>query len=347
MASAAHSLASAANLLGVSASATQQEIASAFRSFAGRWHPDKHRNKAPEDQRRAALMFDDAQAAFNILKADSTPAATQVGIDPQVLSQTLQTLFAQSYKKAKGRHNRVAQPAARLARQIGGFTSRIQVAGDGNCLPYSAALAFKTGVERNRAWPEEYNVEPFLEPAVIDWWEQKGAEYRAGASDGPHIIAAAAVLRSQIPEDVATQHDVYKFGHTLEREHIDALGKALGCCFHVHAQFPRAAHYEIRLGATEHGCTTIGLTFKPRGGGHYDLLTGSYEELPMESQGQLEGSRGHPRQPLTRGVASLRRAPQTTSSTWTRFLKIAKATLGIRAQRTPHTARAQPIAKTC
>jgi molecular chaperone DnaJ len=85
-------------LLGVSASATDEEIKSAYRSQAKLYHPDRNPGDA-----RAAAMFQDLADAYKSIK--DTPARAQTGPSPIInndqlnkIEKNLQINFRQSYE---------------------------------------------------------------------------------------------------------------------------------------------------------------------------------------------------------------------------------------------------------
>ena len=258
-------------VLGIGHQASGKEIKTAYRALALKWHPDKQPQDITEsDAKHVQEVFAKIQEAFDLLREDAPSAfqaasgSNQNRVDPEDLSEKFKVLFAKARAKARGRHKNVVMPVIQLAAHIGGYKKRRNVAGDGNCAAYVIAVECDSDA-RTRAWPEEYNIEPFISPAAVEWWEKIGDEYRAGASSGEHIIAAAAVVRSRIPEEMCAP-EVFQFGHSLDGDHLGALGKVLTMCFKVHAHMPRQPLQILTLGQTNKPAATIATNSKPAEG---------------------------------------------------------------------------------
>lgn len=67
-------------VLGVSHTAADQEIRSAFRRLAAKWHPDKCVRKSPEEQVWARETFEAIQRAYNVLGSPEHRATYDAGL---------------------------------------------------------------------------------------------------------------------------------------------------------------------------------------------------------------------------------------------------------------------------
>ena len=61
-------------VLGVSKQADQTEIKTAYRTLAKKYHPDKYRNRSPEELKEAEEKFKEASEAFEVLSNDEKRA---------------------------------------------------------------------------------------------------------------------------------------------------------------------------------------------------------------------------------------------------------------------------------
>ena len=146
-------------------------------------------------------------------------------------------------------------------------------AGDGNCALNCPVADLQSGQDRGRVWPSDHNIEPFLlDDPALTWQTGMGEEYRSGATTSAHIIAAAFVLRSRIPESEAQDINIYEYGHSIDDIQLDALGILLGCTLEVHVRGYRILPHTRWLGAPKDRDRTVGLLYQTRGGGHYDVL---------------------------------------------------------------------------
>ena len=271
--------------LGVVGEATPAEIRAAYRALVKQWHPDRQVDRSPGNLALCAERFRAIQAAYDSLMTPpyvgsqgSQDEAT--ALDPAQLSTTIQTMFTKAKRKACGQHQHVVRPSHSLAQQIGGFKTCTQVAGDGNCALYVTALAMVGLTLRRRLWPEDYNLESFLDDDdALEWWEQMGEAYRAGSNDGAHIIAAAAVLRSRWPEDTASSLRVYEFAHSITEDDLDELGKKVpGCRFEIHVRMARAAPHVKVVGRVNNASAYVNMAFKTgKGGGHFDWFGNGFQ----------------------------------------------------------------------
>ena len=156
-----------------------------------------------------------------------------------------------------------------MAQPVGGFSRRTTVAGGGNSALNCQVADLQSGEDRGRVWPSDYNIESFLldDPALA-WWMGMGEEHRSGATTRAHILAAAAVLRSRIPESEAQDINIYEDGHSIDDIQRDALGILLRCTL-LGYRIPPHSRW---LGAPEDRHRTVGLLYQTRGGGHHDVL---------------------------------------------------------------------------
>ena len=118
-------------------------------------------------------------------------------------------------------------------------------------------------------WPEAYDFTSLLDRADDQrWWDKVGNDYRAGGSGRTELIAAAAVLRSRIPEEAVTNFAVYDYGHSVADQELEALARMLGCCLRVHVRTRELPDHVQTLGSTSAFSSTVAMMFADRGGGH-------------------------------------------------------------------------------
>ena len=264
-------------VLGVSREATAQEITTAYRRLALKWHPDKQTDQSPLALQVVRETFDKISEAYDRLRDEPQVSRGQGGaLDPAAISNALQRVFEKSKKKASSRNRNVVGLPCRLAAPIRGFTTLTTVAGDGNCALYVVALGVPV-VHRGMLWPARYDIEPFLAVNAVPWWVKMGEKYREGSNDGDVVIAAAAILRSRLPEDKVPSPSVFEFAHSIDDELLGVLGVVLSFRFVIHVQVQRQPPHTITVGTSSSPTTTIDMLFRSRGGGHYDLLSGFSE----------------------------------------------------------------------
>ena len=270
-------------VLGVSTDASRAEVTKAYRALAKQWHPDVQKDQSAANIRRSSEFFGAINAAYQSLvkpEADGQCAT----VDAEAMSETIETLFLKSWCKARGPDKQVVLQTKLLEQPIDGFTMKTGVVGDGNCSVYVLAFALRPGLERALLWPEDYNLGSFLDSVgdeILDWYDEMGKAYREGDSDGATIIAAAAVVRSRLPEDKVNTIRKFEFAHSLEEEDVDVLTNLLGVRAHIHVQVSGIPPYSVIVGRQDRPVTTVGMLFTDRGGGHYENLSG-YEHDDMD-----------------------------------------------------------------
>ena len=74
-------------ILGISKSATDDEIKKAYKRQALKWHPDKHSNGDEEERLNADRMFKDIGEAYSVMSDPQKKARYDQGADIEELDQ--------------------------------------------------------------------------------------------------------------------------------------------------------------------------------------------------------------------------------------------------------------------
>ena len=296
-------------VLGLHVGANESEVKKAYYKLAREWHPDKHSDASEEHRAHCKIVFQATKDAYDNVIASIASGAGRISprppeVDPDQVSATLKSLFRKAKTKACGRYRDVVKPPVTLATPIDGFRVMVRCVGDGNCGLYAIARAAETVGQRERLWPKDYDFMSLIcDRQSRRWWVEKGDEYRAGANDGSHIIAAAAVLRCRMPESHWGSHRPYEFGHSISDADIDVIGKDLvGVRFNIHVRDKRGTVYVEHVGQTSPEVAVIHLVYTASGGGHYDWITeGPRDESRRGEEAsssvgaaRVSGASGHP-----------------------------------------------------
>ena len=74
-------------ILGVDKGAGESEVKKAYRKKAIQWHPDKHANSTPEEQKQAEATFKDIGEAYGVLSDQQKRKMYEDGADIEEINQ--------------------------------------------------------------------------------------------------------------------------------------------------------------------------------------------------------------------------------------------------------------------
>ena len=241
---------SAREVLGVQPSATAAEIRTAYLSLEKKWHPDRHADQTPTSIQRCTEMFKFIRHAYGVLNQQAVETHNDGRAEPSAddISEALRDLFLKSIRKTRSANRNVIHASRDLAAPISGFDRFTNVAGDGNCALYVLCIAMQGREARERLWPDDYSLAPFIHNCDAVWWTRAGENYRAGSNEGPCIIAAAAVCRSRIDERSESVLYKLRFGQSLEADDLGELAtNILGCRIEYEHTISLRTYTAIRL----------------------------------------------------------------------------------------------------